>query len=187
VTEDESLNEAIFQEVVLQPHDPTWATAFASERHRLLSLFPAQRVDVEHIGSTAVPGLLSKPVVDMLAGVRSMTEANAIVQPLCRAGYTTSAEFNATLLDSRWLMRWADGRRTHHLHIAVHGSDFWSTRLRFRDALRANAALARRYSQLKSTLAVTYRGDREAYTSAKSEFIEAAMLEAGGQHKDASA
>ncbi len=179
MTEEESLQAAINEEVALQCHDPAWFSAFDAERDRLRSMFPGKFIDIEHIGSTAVPGLLAKPIIDILAGVASMAAAEELAGPLCGSGYTTSAEFNATLPDSRWFMRWSNGRRTHHLHVTVHGSDFWTHRLRFRDALRGDPILAAQYEKLKSTLAITHRADREAYTHAKAEFIRAAIEHRG--------
>jgi GrpB-like predicted nucleotidyltransferase (UPF0157 family) len=174
MTDEESLLAAINEDVTLRPYDPAWPTRFAAERQRLFSLFPGRFLDIQHIGSTAVYGLSAKPVIDIVAGVPSMSAAEELIEPLCLAGYTTSAQFNATLPDSRWFMRWANGHRTHHLHVAVHGSTFWKQRLHFRDALRTDAELAERYSLLKSAAADTHRSDREAYTDAKTEFIIAA-------------
>ena len=85
-----------------------------------------------------------------MAGVASLDDVDALVDRLCDNAYTTSAEFNATLTDRKWLMRWRDGHRTHHLHIVVHGGTPWRDRLAFRDALRRDAALAARYAALKS-------------------------------------
>lgn len=172
-----SLHAAIYEEVTLQKYDPRWPGLFAAERGRLLSLapqLPARLVDIQHIGSTAVPGLAAKPVIDMLAGVESMAAAEALLAPLCANGYTTSAEFNASLSDRKWLMRWADGHRTHHLHLVVHGGEVWAQRLRFRDALRADSALAARYAALKAELAAKHPHDREAYTEAKAAFVRTA-------------
>jgi GrpB-like predicted nucleotidyltransferase (UPF0157 family) len=171
MTDEESLLAAIHEDVTLCPYDPSWPAMFEAERDRLLAIFPAKFIDIQHIGSTAVHGLSSKPVVDILAGVGSMAAAEELVEPLCRSGYTTSAEFNSTLPDSRWFMRWTNGHRTHHLHVTVHGGTFWMQRVGFRDALRADPTLAARYSLLKSGLATTHRNDREAYTDAKGEFI----------------
>ena len=177
MNDHDSLNAAIDEGVTLQPYDPRWPGLFAAERDRLLLLapqLPARLVDIQHIGSTAVPGLVAKPVIDMLAGVESMVAAEALLAPLCANGYTTSMEFNASLRDRKWLMRWADGRRTHHLHIVVHSGAVWAGRLRFRDALRADPALAARYAALKAELAAKHPRDREAYTDAKSAFVQAA-------------
>ena len=131
----------------------------------------------EHIGSTGIQGLLAKPIVDLLAGVVSLEGVNALINRLCDSGYTTSREFNATLVDRKWLMRWRDGRRTHHLHIVVHGSAQWYDRLIFRDALRRDPALVRRYAELKIGLAAMYSADREAYTEAKAEFVRAVVAQ----------
>jgi GrpB-like predicted nucleotidyltransferase (UPF0157 family) len=173
MTEQESLQAAIHEEVTLRAYDPRWPGLFEAERERLLALFPDDFIAVEHIGSTAVPGLAAKPVIDILAGVASMASARALVAPLCTQGYTASAEFNASLADRQWLMRWAEGHRSHHLHLVVHGGELWVQRLRFRDALRADAALAARYAALKTELAARHPNDREAYTEGKAAFVRA--------------
>lgn len=171
MTEAESLERAIHEHVSLQPYDAQWPARFLAERERLLTLFPAQLLDVQHFGSTAVPGMPAKPIIDILGGVASMAVADDLMLLLLRSAYTTSAEFNATLTDRRWLMRWADGRRTHHLHLVVMGSAEWLRRLRFRDSLRADTSLAERYAHLKSDLVAQHHTDREAYTQAKTEFV----------------
>ena len=171
MTESESLKRAIQEEVALVPYDPQWPTLFETERNRLVRLFPNQFLDIQHFGSTAIPGMPAKPIIDLLAGVESMAVADSLVGPLLNSSYTTSAEFNATLVDRRWFMRWANGRRTHHLHIVVHGGAEWRRRLRFRDKLRTDTELAHRYALLKEKLAAQHSVDREAYTCAKSEFV----------------
>ena len=173
MTDEESLFAAIHEHVALHAHDASWPARFAEERERLLALFPNVLIDVQHIGSTAVCGLVAKPIIDILAGVESMAVAASLAPALANAGYTTSAEFNATLTDRQWFMRWANGRRTHHLHAVVHGGSVWHRHLRFRDALRSSAALSERYAALKSSLAALHPGDREAYSEAKAEFIRA--------------
>ena len=186
MTEEESLRAAIAEEVSLAPHSAAWAGAFKEERERLLALFPTLHA-VEHIGSTAVPGLAAKPILDILAGVASMSVADALVEPLCRAGYSTSAEFNATLADRRWLMRWADGHRTHHLHVVVLHGRAWTERLAFRDALLGDASLAARYEALKRRLAERHRADRESYTNSKADFVNAAVARFRSTKPDSSA
>lgn len=166
-----SLAAAICEQVALHAYDPSWPAAYAVERARLLALLPGVFIDLRHIGSTAVPGLCAKPIIDILAGVESMAIVASMAEPVCTFGYTTSAEFNATLLDRRWFMRWANGRRTHHLHMVVHDSRAWHEHLRFRDALRAQPDLAARYAALKTRLAERYATDREAYTEAKAAFV----------------
>lgn len=173
MNEQESLVAAIHEKVKLQEHDSSWANVFAAEKTRLLSLLPDTFLDIQHIGSTAVPRLPAKPIIDILAGVESMAVAESLALPLCSSGYTTSSEFNETLSDRKWFMRWANGHRTHHLHVVVHNSQVWHERLRFRDALRASPELAAQYALLKRRLAEEHSTDREAYTDAKAEFVRA--------------
>ncbi|MGP5310803.1 GrpB family protein [Vreelandella alkaliphila] len=176
--EAESLQRAINEEVVIFPSDANWQRMFEKERKRLFDLFPDDFLAIEHVGSTAVPGLSAKPVIDILAGVDSMSRADKLMEPLCRAGYGTSMAFNASLVGRRWLMRWAEGRRTHHLHLMVYGSREWDQRLAFRNILRSNAELAQRYEKNKRLWAAEFRLDREAYTAAKTGFILEALKSA---------
>lgn len=175
MTDEESLFAAIHENVALHGHDASWPVRFAEERARLLAWFPAVLIDVQHIGSTAVRGLVAKPIIDILAGVESMAVAGSLAPTLNNAGYTTSVEFNATLTNRQWFMRWADGRRTHHLHVVIHGGSVWHEHLRFRDALRSSAALSERYAALKWSLAALHPNDREAYTEAKAGFVRAVI------------
>ena len=173
--DEQSLVAAINEEVRLREHDPAWALAFDLERARLHALLPGVFLGIEHIGSTAVAGLPAKPIIDILAGVASLEGVDVLIDRLCDNGYTTSAEFNATLTDRKWLMRWRDGHRTHHLHIVEFGGTPWHDRLAFRDALRSDPATARRYADLKADLAARHASDREAYTDAKAEFVRAVV------------
>lgn len=158
-------------DIKIEPANPLWPRLFKEEKARLLAALGSRFVAIEHFGSTAVPALDAKPIIDMLGGVRSMAEADALLEPLCALGWDTSPEFNATLPDRRFLLRWPNGVRTHHLHLVVYGAAAWQERLQFRDRLRANPGLAQLYQQLKYELADKYRNDREAYTAAKSEFV----------------
>ena len=144
---------------------------FKLEHDRLRSLFPEALLGVEHYGSTAVRGLSAKPIVDILVGVASMKAARAIVPRLCEAGYAAPTQYNAALPDRQWLMRSADGRRTHHLMVVVHRGEQWQRRLAFRDALRAELNIATSYEALKASLAAQYTRDRDAYTAGKEAFI----------------
>lgn len=173
--ERQSLEAAIQEGVSLSPYDTAWPVAFAAERDRLASCLPGRFVAIEHIGSTAVPGMPAKPIIDLLAGVASMTAADEASPLLLQALDTTSAEFNRSLPDRRWFMRWADGRRTHHLHVVVHNGAAWNDRIAFRDALRSDATLASRYAALKQRLAAEFIDDREAYTEAKAGFVRDAL------------
>ncbi|NYT74076.1 GrpB family protein [Halomonas sp. QX-2] len=176
--ETESLNRAIHEEVALFPYDTAWPALFEKERNRLLGLFSDEFLAIEHIGSTAVYGLSAKPIIDILAGVESMHQADDLLEPLCQAKYATSMEYNASLIERRWLMRWAEGRRTHHLHLMVYGSQEWNRRLAFRNYLRESSTLAQQYEVKKQQWAEEFTLDREAYTAAKGNFIQQTLKSA---------
>jgi GrpB-like predicted nucleotidyltransferase (UPF0157 family) len=159
-------------DVILVPYDPTWPAKFEAEKTLLLQAFPTQFIAIEHVGSTAIPGMSAKPIIDLIGGVRSMQAADDLLAPLCAIGYDTSPEFNATLTDRRFLLRWPEGIRTHHLHLVVYGGQAWPRTLLFRDRLRADPALASAYEALKHELAAQFAHDREAYTEAKTEFVK---------------
>jgi len=166
----DDLLRAINEPVHLLPWDDAWVERFSIERERLQALCP-EFIAIEHIGSTSIPGMSAKPVIDLLAGVRDMSLAEALMLRLLGHGYTTSRAFNDMLPDRRWLMRAAGGHRTHHLHIVVHGGEVWHTHLQFRDAVRADADLAAEYLALKTALAAQHRDDRDAYTNGKDGFV----------------
>jgi GrpB-like predicted nucleotidyltransferase (UPF0157 family) len=153
-------------EVQIVEYDHAWPAAFQAERERLAPLL--EGAQIHHFGSTAVPGLAAKPVIDMIALVPDL---DAPIEVLVRsAGYQFPRAFNATLTHRRFFCYPSVTHRTNHLHL-VDKLDELERRLRFRDRLRSDHALAAQYVALKRTLAERYGNDREAYTDAKSEFI----------------
>lgn len=170
-----SIREALDEPVTLVAHDPAWAEAFQRERTRLLERFGGRLLEVRHIGSTAVPGLAAKPVIDLLGGVTTMSEAHSLVPELCGFGYAFHEAGNRTFADRQWLFRERDGHRTHHLHLVVHAGKAWQDRVRFREMLQANAELRTRYERLKRELAARFGRERERYTELKGVFIRAAL------------
>lgn len=171
MAEQGPLSAAVREPVVVVPYDCQWPVLFAAERDSLLALLPQSFIALEHIGSTAVPDLCAKPIIDILGGVSSMTIVQSIVSPLRTLGYVPASEFTNTVTDHNWFMRWSSGHRTHQLHVVLHGGIHWRQRLLFRDALRSDSKLAQRYAALKRDLASKHRNDRDAYTSGKSEFV----------------
>jgi GrpB-like predicted nucleotidyltransferase (UPF0157 family) len=153
--------------VEILDYDPAWPGSYEAERKRLAPLL--EGVVIHHFGSTAVPGLAAKPVIDMIALVRDLHAPIAAL--VSNAGYQFPEAFNATLTHRRFLCYPTAAHRTHHLHL-VDDREELDRRLRFRDRLRADPALAAEYATLKRALAERYREDREAYTNAKAAFIE---------------
>jgi GrpB-like predicted nucleotidyltransferase (UPF0157 family) len=174
----DKLSRVLNERVEVVPYDPVWPTMFQAERRRLSACLPSGIVDhIEHFGSTAVPGLDAKPVIDMLIGVRSLDETRRTVVPILEAqGYDyfwRPTHGDDTPPWYAWFIRRdAAGRRTHHLHMVETGPDFtghWD-RLLFRDFLILRPDLAREYAALKRSL--SHDGlDRVDYTRAKHGFI----------------
>jgi len=132
---------------------------------------------VEHIGSTAVPGLSAKAVIDIMAPVASLQESLGAIGPAQGAGYVYYP-YKPEIM--HWFCKPSPALRTHHLQLVPIGSALWSARLGFRNALRQSPELAAQYSQLKADLARRHPDDREAYTEGKSEFIETALRQHRG-------
>lgn len=164
-------------EIELVPSNPDWPKRFKEEAARLRAIIPADLlIDLEHIGSTAVPRLLAKPIIDIQATVTSLDEARArLIEPLATSGYAFRAKNPDT--DRLFFVKGlppSAPRRTHHLHIMEAGPGALR-HIAFRDYLRGHPDEAARYATLKATLACQHRHDREAYTAAKGAYIEAVL------------
>lgn len=152
--------------VEIVEHDQAWSARFVAERERLAPLLGG--AEIHHIGSTAVPGLAAKPVIDLTAVVEGVdAPVAALVQ---RGGHAFPEAFNATLDRRRWLCRPNAAHRTHHLHL-VSDHDELERHLRFRDRLQADPGLAAAYAELKRDLAAPFPRNRERYTEGKAAFI----------------
>jgi len=146
-----------------------WPARFEAERVLLeAALAPWLAGDIQHIGSTAVPGLAAKPVIDIMAPVFSLEASRPAIEAAIAAGYV-HYPYKPDVM--HWFCKPSPAHRTHHLHLVPIGSPLWQQRLAFRDALRADAALAAEYAVLKVRLAEEFRLDREAYTEGKTPFI----------------
>jgi GrpB-like predicted nucleotidyltransferase (UPF0157 family) len=168
----------------LVEHDPAWAERFAAEAGRIRDAV-AHTLAIEHVGSTAVPGLPGKPVLDVGIAVASEGEADACIAPLRALGY----EYRGAYGDDprrRYYVRDAEGHRVAQIHLYVLPARAWDEKLAFRDALRADPALARAYAAEKWRVADAVGWDKGAYSVAKGPFIEAA-LERQGSHRDTEA
>jgi GrpB-like predicted nucleotidyltransferase (UPF0157 family) len=164
--------------VMIVPWRAEWAQRFAEQRERLLALFAPAEVAVEHVGSTAVPGLAAKPIVDMMLGVRRLVDVEARIPALEDEGWEYVPEHEAVFPERRFLARPAPRPRTHHLHAVELGSAFWRDHLAFRDHLRSHPDEAAAYAELKRELAARFGRDRDGYTEAKTDFVRGVLARA---------
>jgi GrpB-like predicted nucleotidyltransferase (UPF0157 family) len=162
--------------VTVVPYDPDWPRRFDEERRALAAVFAGSEAVIEHVGSTAVPGLGAKPVIDIMVGVPVLVEVEGRIPALEAAGYEYVREYEKQLPDRRYFRKPRLGPRAFHVHCVVTGSDFWIRPLAFRDHLRAHPESAAAYYNLKRELAM--RVSREEYTEAKSPFIEGVLASA---------
>jgi GrpB-like predicted nucleotidyltransferase (UPF0157 family) len=159
--------------VRIVPYDPAWPWRFANECAALREALGASVTGgIHHIGSTAVPGLDAKPIIDILVGVDSLAASRASFPALAGLGYRY-APYRAG--EMHWFCKPDPSRRTHHLHVIPTSSPRFREELAFRDVLRTDPDVAREYAALKRRLALEFERDREAYTEAKGHFIRAAL------------
>lgn len=153
---------------------PEWAARFSSESGRLSAALGTAALDIQHVGSTAVPGILAKPILDIAIAIRSYAGGHALVTRLEALAYEYRGENG---IPRRHYFVLGAPRRTHHVHVLEYDSAQWRRHLAFRDWLLASPAGAARYSELKEHCRVQASGRREEYQRLKTSFIEA--VEAG--------
>jgi GrpB-like predicted nucleotidyltransferase (UPF0157 family) len=159
--------------ITILPYSADWAALFATEEKILrAALDPWLVAEVEHVGSTAVIGLSSKPVIDIMAPVRNLESSRQAIAAAESVGY---CYYPYKPGEMHWFCKPSPAIRIHHLHLIPWRSPLWNERLAFRDALRENSALAKQYETLKFELAARYPNDREAYTQAKGPFIASVL------------
>jgi GrpB-like predicted nucleotidyltransferase (UPF0157 family) len=161
-------------ELTVVDADPTWPARFEAEAARLRTSVPADLiVRIDHVGSTSVPGLAAKPVIDVQLSVRQITPVKAYAESLTAAGYRHVLDpWND---DHEFFSRDEDGRRVVNLHVCQAGSLWERKHLAFRDHLRTHPDDAAAYAALKRDLSAEHVVDRAAYTEGKTDFIEATL------------
>jgi len=168
--------KAMTAPVIIVDYDPRWPKFFEEEKANLVRVIGPMMVAIEHVGSTAVPGLAAKPIIDIMVGIQHISDAVWCIQPLKTLGYEYIPDYEKSIPERRYFHKGnvhrSEQGSTHHLHMVELGSDFWSRQLLFRDYLRAHPDEAQRYADLKKTLAARFASNREGYTNAKTEFIQ---------------
>lgn len=162
----------------LVPHDPSWAEWFAAEAARLRAALGSLALRIEHVGSTAVPDLLAKPVIDICVVVATPAAFTSAVDPLARLGYRHRGQHGDDPLRSYFVLD-REERRVAQLHMYAEEAPAWQVQVRFRDLLCAHADLRRAYEREKLRVAEAVGWDKSAYAVRKGPFIEA-LLEAEG-------
>ncbi|MCK5185118.1 MAG: GrpB family protein [Candidatus Heimdallarchaeota archaeon] len=157
--------------IILEKYNPEWPDFFLEERAKIEKALGHLIVKIEHIGSTAIPGMGGKPVIDIMIGVQEKDDAEKCIPLLASIGYVSDPDRHEDFPERKTLDKYAIGAKIH-LYIIDINSEEWVRHILFRDHLRANPDVARDYNKLKVELVKKYRYDREAYTKGKAKFIK---------------
>lgn len=158
---------------LLVDYDEGWPAAFETERQRIADALPETALAIEHIGSTAVPGMRAKPILDILVGVESLADWEKCYEPLVALGYDYAV--NAGVPNHHIFGRGRDeSERTHLVHIVEYASETWDAEIVFRDALRRDPDLCRAYVEMKEAAVRAAPENRVAYNEYKGPFVQEA-------------
>ncbi len=183
------VKRALAEDVDVVPYDPAWPQLFAEEKRHLRECLPQELIGrIDHFGSTAVPHLAAKPIVDVLVEVVSLDAVRKEIAPILeRQGYEffwrPTARGNTDVGYTWFIKRDANGRRTHHIHMLEKGWEY-DRRLLFRDHLIRHPSVASAYAAFKRRLAAEHAHNRSAYASEKSDYIDR-IIEEAKQYQEA--
>ena len=155
--------------VILRDHNKEWSNLFDKEANLISSKISDYIVDIQHIGSTAIPGTIAKPIIDMAVAIDDLSDVKKIIPLLQKIEYEYRGEQG--IPDRHLFVKGDEEFRTHHLHLMLNTSYEWKKHILFRDYLRQHPSEAKQYSELKKKLAAKFEFDREKYTNSKEEFI----------------
>jgi len=165
--------------VTIVDYDPRWPQMYEEERARIQETIGEYLIDIQHVGSTSIPGLGAKPIIDIMPVIRDISLISYCVQPMATLDY---AYFGENGIPKRHYFRKpadiASQLHTHHVHIVEKGHDQWVMMLLFREYLRLHPESAREYDVLKRELAAQYGSDRVGYTDAKEAFVKSIIRSA---------
>ena len=158
--------------ITLVSYEPEWVDTYEKERGEIRNAAGEHIEAIEHIGSTSIPGLAAKPVIDIMAGVETLGDADRCIEPLQTLGWIYAPEFEESVPHRRYFRKTDSEDHTHHLHMVEITSDWWDRHILFRDYLREHSEVAHAYEDLKRELAERHRWDIDEYTGAKTDFIQ---------------
>jgi GrpB-like predicted nucleotidyltransferase (UPF0157 family) len=162
------------------PYDPSWVAIYQAESEKLKPIFGDSLVGIEHIGSTSVPELASKPIVDIAVLIKTHTEADAHIEPLAALGYTFDAKLHQnTVSPERHFFRKGSPTQLHLSIAYTNRAKFWPRQIMFRDWLRSHSADREQYETLKKQLMQEDPSGTNSYIGGKSDFIQGILQKAG--------
>jgi len=162
--------------VRLAPHSPKWAEHFEAEKDLLSKNLGPKVLEIRHMGSTAIPGVPAKPIIDIIAAVRDLPDVENFTSTLAKLGYEDKGEAGVT--GRRYFVKGPEEARTPHLNFFELDSDGWNTHIFFCEYLKTHPEAAAEYAALKEKLAKDFPNNRAAYTAGKESFVNAIVARA---------
>jgi GrpB-like predicted nucleotidyltransferase (UPF0157 family)/GNAT superfamily N-acetyltransferase len=166
--------------IIIAAYDPAWPAVFMAEQAALAGACSGLRIAIEHIGSTSVPGLGAKPIVDIMIGLHSDTDLNTCIEPIVSLGYEYIGRYEHGedwMPFRRYFKKTGLGAHgSFHVHVVHADSNFWERQIAFRDHLRTDSQTKHAYEQLKRDLAPRF-SDSNDYADAKTDYVEAVLQE----------
>ncbi len=158
------------RKIEVVPYDPDWSNRFKMEADEITSVFEQEVVAIHHIGSTAIPSISAKPIIDILVEVKDIKKIDIFNAEMIKRGYQSKGEFGIT--DRRFFIKGDEVNRTHHIHVFESGHPEIERHLNFRDYMVTHPGEAETYGRLKEELAQKYPEDIEGYIAGKDEQIK---------------
>ena len=158
------------KKVKLSSYNPVWVRLYKKEEKILLPLVKMYGLEIQHIGSTSIPGAKAKPIIDIAIGVKNLKDAGKFIKPLEILGY--EYKHDAGISGRHFFARIKGEETTHHLHIVKINGKLWNNQIIFRDYLKKHKRVVKEYNDLKEMLAHKYENDRKQYTAKKNSFIQ---------------
>ncbi|MBU4204957.1 GrpB family protein [Patescibacteria group bacterium] len=164
------------KKVRLFSYNPAWKRLYKEEEKLLRFVIGKYVLDIQHVGSTSIPGAKAKPIIDIAIGVKNLKEGEKCIKPLKQLGY--EYKHNAGIKGRHFFVKGNEINRTHYVHIEKLDGRLWKNHIIFRDYLRKYKETVKEYNELKEKLAKKYKDDRDTYTAWKDSFIQGIIKKA---------
>ena len=160
----------IIKKVELLPYNPKWKKLYKKEEKLLYSAIGEYVLDIQHVGSTSIPGCKAKPIIDIAVGVKSLKAGEKCIKPLEKLGY--EYKYDAGIKGRHFFAKGSEMYRTHYVHVEKINGKLWKNHILFRDYLRSHKEVIKEYNELKEKLAKKYKDNRVAYGMEKDPFVQ---------------
>ena len=169
--------------VKLVDYNPKWVKTFKDEKNKIKKVFGDSVLDIEHMGSTSIPGIKAKPIMDLMVAIPDINKYKDYIKGFNKIGYKFRKDYRETHQEHILFVKGPEDKRTHYLKLCEFNSEFWNENILFRDYLINHPDVAKEYEKLKIELNKKYSKDRDTYTDKKSTFIKDILTLANDKEK----